>query len=547
MEAATDLQDTATLNLKFKFNPKLGIDNPALSLADDHDHLDFWGRQRPRFCLLSKEVGGTFGFCLHKELGQTGHIVRKVEPGTSAQRQGLQDGDRILGVNGDIVEHEDYYGVVRRIRASGPRVLLIVLAGNMEEVARAHQTDGARLCPVLDSGVRPRLCHVAKDEGGFGFSITHGKRGLFWLTLSCGGAAERAGIPQGARLLEVNGNSVENFSHSQLSRKLRQSGEKVALLVAGPEVEEQCRHLGLPLAAPLAEGWALPARPRQLHLEKGPKGFGFLLREEKGPNGQLGQFLWEVDPGLPADQAGMRAGDRLVAVAGDSVEGLGHEEAVTRIRAQGCHLSLIVVDPDADSFYSMVRLSPLLFLEDASPQADDPASSQKLPLVTQEEAQASLATDLASPLEVSTSLVPPALPSFCQCLLSPGPNGGYGFQLSWGADKPNIIISQVTPGGSAFQAGLRMGDVILEVNGQSVSRENVLEVMQQLSDAKPPLHLRLAAQGRRGSETCSSLEPGKHDEIEITSINRSICGPHQSNYEQKLQLGLHTGSAPTQQ
>ncbi|XP_043853259.1 Na(+)/H(+) exchange regulatory cofactor NHE-RF4 [Dromiciops gliroides] len=502
-----DPQDTTTLTLKFQFNPKLGIDNPALSLADDH--LDSWGPQRPRFCLLSKEEGGRFGFYLHKELGRAGHIVRRVEPGTSAQRQGLQNGDRILGVNGDTVEHEDYCGVVRRIRASGPRVLLIVLAGHVEEAVRAQQPDGSRLCPVLDSGVRPRLCYVAKDEGGFGFSITHGKRGFFWLMLSCGGAAELAGVPQGARLLEVNGISVESFSHSQLSRKLRESGDHVALLVVGPEVEEQCRQLGLPLAAPLAEGWALPARPRRLHLEKGPKGFGFLLREEKGPSGKLGQFLWEVDAGLPADQAGMRAGDRLVAVAGESVEGMNHEEAVTRIRAEGHHLSLIVVDPDADSFYRMVRLSPLLFLEDAGSQAEGPASSQKLPSVSQGEDQASLSTDLASPLGVSTSLVPPALPSFRQCLLSPGPNGGYGFRLSCGADKPDIVISQVTPGGSASQAGLHIGDVILEVNGQSVSRENIFEVLQQLIDTKPPLRLRLVAQGRGSTEAWSSLEPGK--------------------------------------
>lgn len=30
-----------------------------------------------------------------------------------------------------------------------------------------------------------------------------------------------------------------------------------------------------------------------------------------------------VDPGLPAEKAGMQAGDRLVAVAGESVEGAG--------------------------------------------------------------------------------------------------------------------------------------------------------------------------------------------------------------------------------
>lgn len=63
----------------------------------------------------------------------------------------------------------------------------------------------------------------------------------------------------------------------------------MTLLVAGPEVEEKCCQLGMPLAAPLAEGWALPARPRCLHLEKGPQGFGFLLREERDFNGHLGE------------------------------------------------------------------------------------------------------------------------------------------------------------------------------------------------------------------------------------------------------------------
>lgn len=63
----------------------------------------------------------------------------------------------------------------------------------------------------------------------------------------------------------------------------------MTLLVAGPEVEEQCRQLGMPLAAPLAEGWALPTKPRCLHLTKGPKGFGFLLREDKGLDGRPGE------------------------------------------------------------------------------------------------------------------------------------------------------------------------------------------------------------------------------------------------------------------
>lgn len=35
-------------------------------------------------------------------------MVCRVEPGSSAQRQGLPEGDWILGVNNHVVEHEDY-------------------------------------------------------------------------------------------------------------------------------------------------------------------------------------------------------------------------------------------------------------------------------------------------------------------------------------------------------------------------------------------------------------------------------------------------------
>ncbi|XP_037063466.1 Na(+)/H(+) exchange regulatory cofactor NHE-RF4 [Peromyscus leucopus] len=489
MEATADLQDTALLTRKFKFNPRLGIDNPALSLAEDQDQSDPWNLQRPRFCLLSKEEEKSFGFHLQQQLGKADHVVCRVDPGTSAQRHGLREGDRILAVNNSIVEHEDYAVVVRLIRASGPRVLLTVLSGHVHDVVRAQQGSDVSLCPTLGSEVRPRLCHVVKDEGGFGFSITHGARGPFWLVLSSGGAAERSGVPPGARLLEVNGVSVEKLTSNQLNRKLWQSGDQVTLLVAGPEVEEQCRQLGMPLAAPLAEGWALPAKPRGLNIEKGPQGFGFLLREEKGPDGRLGQFLWDVDPGLPADKAGMKAGDRLVAVAGESVDGLGHEETVSRIRAQGSRVSLIVVDPEADRFFSMVRLSPLLFLEN-----------------TEIDASSSLAE--TKDLLVEDAVEPSGPGGSRRCFLYPGPGGGYGFRLCCVASGP-CLISQVTPGGSAARAGLQMGDEILEVNGYPVGGDNDLDRLQQLAEVEPPLCLTLAARNPQHLEAWISSEFGK--------------------------------------
>lgn len=59
-------------------------------------------------------------------------------------------------------------------------------------------------------------------------------------------------------------------------------------------------------------------------MTKGEKGYGFHLHGEKGKNGQ---FIRKVEPGSPAEAAGMRAGDRVVAVNGVNVEKQTHHQA----------------------------------------------------------------------------------------------------------------------------------------------------------------------------------------------------------------------------
>lgn len=74
-------------------------------------HTGGEGTGEPRFYLLSKGSMETFGFCLHEELDCQGHIIRQVELGGLAQRRGLQDGDRLLQVNGCFVDNMDHHRV----------------------------------------------------------------------------------------------------------------------------------------------------------------------------------------------------------------------------------------------------------------------------------------------------------------------------------------------------------------------------------------------------------------------------------------------------
>lgn len=77
-----------------------------------------------------------------------------------------------------------------------------------------------------------------------------------------------------------------------------------------------------------------------------------------------------------------------------------------------------------------------------------------------------------------------------------------------GSSRPHLF-HQVTLGGSAAQAGLQTGDVILEVNGYPMGGENDLKRLQQLAEAKPPLCLKLAARSQQGLEAW--IPPGSRE------------------------------------
>ncbi|KFQ37005.1 Na(+)/H(+) exchange regulatory cofactor NHE-RF4, partial [Merops nubicus] len=330
-DACKEIRDLLLHDKKFEFNPKDGIDNPALSLAED---MDGTGVGQPRFYLLSK--GSAEGFGLHEELGCRGHVVRQVELGGLAQHRGLQDGDRLLQVNGCFVDHLDHHRVSWEHPGSTPGTPGSPSAGGTEAA--------------------PPCCRVPRDKSGFGFSVSapEGVKGTFQLSVQQGGPAERAGVPPGSWLLELNGASVRSYSHGQLARKLKQSGGKVTLLVASSSVEEFYRLRGLRVTAAWADTSWLPFKARELHMVKGPDGYGFLLKEGDCSSGATGQFLWDVDAGLPAERAGMREGDRLLAVNGESIEGLDHHQTVLRIRAHHDRVTLLVIDPLGDEFYQSV-------------------------------------------------------------------------------------------------------------------------------------------------------------------------------------------------
>lgn len=74
-------------------------------------------------------------------------------------------------------------------------------------------------------------------------------------------------------------------------------------------------------------------------------GYGFNLHAEKG---KPGQYIGKVDDGSPAEAAGLRQGDRILEVNGESIADKTHKQVVEAIKGLPNETKLLVVDPHDD-------------------------------------------------------------------------------------------------------------------------------------------------------------------------------------------------------
>ena len=72
---------------------------------------------------------------------------------------------------------------------------------------------------------------IQKDQHGFGFTVS-GDRIVLVQSVRPGGAAMRAGVKEGDRIIKVNGTMVTNSSHLEVVKLIR-SGAYIALTLLG--------------------------------------------------------------------------------------------------------------------------------------------------------------------------------------------------------------------------------------------------------------------------------------------------------------------------
>ncbi|XP_068561005.1 Na(+)/H(+) exchange regulatory cofactor NHE-RF3 [Cebidichthys violaceus] len=477
---------------------------------------------KPKVISLTKRPGQSFGFYLRVEYAVDGHLIRCLEMGGPAELAGMKDGERILRVNGTFVDGLPHSEVVDMVRNSGASVTFHILdeASYKQAKATGVNLSDPQSTPVANGGakqaLKPKLCYLVKSSSSYGFSIcsVKGEQGLFMTEVIKGSVADRAGVSVNDRLLEVNGENVEDSTHDQVVDKIKLAGgSSIMFLLVDEETDRHYQNKHMKTGSWLATAKYLPHKPRVIQLTKGPDGYGFLLKEEK--KNQTGHFIKDLDRDSPAEKAGLKEMDRLVAVDGKEVDNCSHEQVVDKIRQSGNKCCLLVVDKDTDQMYKQGKVSPIVFLEEINDSNSPPSYIEAL--------------NLPGPVQPSTpvqSRQEELKPKLCKMEKT---STGYGFHLNGIQGVSGHHIKEVVKGGAADRANLEDDDIVVEVNGVNVEQSSHDEVVAMIRSSGSSLELLVA-------------NKSVYDQLEAegVTITRLLIG--ETSYAQ-----VHTADTPEEE
>lgn len=97
----------------------------------------------------------------------------------------------------------------------------------------------ASAAPSSEAPAKPRLCHMRTwpDWQGFGFNMHTEKNnpGQYIGEIDDGSPAQLAGLKQGDRIVEVNGENVIGQEHAAVVERIRAKPDETTLLVMDPD------------------------------------------------------------------------------------------------------------------------------------------------------------------------------------------------------------------------------------------------------------------------------------------------------------------------
>ncbi|XP_072452555.1 multiple PDZ domain protein isoform X5 [Notamacropus eugenii] len=336
---------------------------------------------------LQKKPGKGLGLSIVGKRNDTGVFVSDIVKGGIADMDGrLMQGDQILMVNGEDVRNATQEAVAALLKCS---VLQCSLGTVRLEVGRiktgpfhserrtsqsSQMSEGSLSSftfPLSGSNTSEAFDSVSKKNASaleiqglrtveikkgpadsLGISIAGGVGSplgdvpIFIAMMHPNGvAAQTQKLRVGDRIVSICGTSTEGMTHSQAVSLLKNaSGSIEVQVVAGGDVSVVTSPQQEPAGSSLSftgltsnsifQDDLGPPQYKSITLDRGPDGLGFSIVGGYGsPHGDLPIYVKTVfAKGAAAEDGRLKRGDQIIAVNGQSLEGVTHEEAVAILK-----------------------------------------------------------------------------------------------------------------------------------------------------------------------------------------------------------------------
>ncbi|XP_051928492.1 multiple PDZ domain protein [Hippocampus zosterae] len=335
---------------------------------------------------LHKRPGQGLGLSIVGRRNDTGVFVSDIIKGGLADTDGqLMQGDQILSVNGEDVRSATQEAVAGLLKCCVGSLKMDIgrfKAGPFHSQRRLSQSSQVSLTQMeqtsesctskVASGILSgdagqqvpdhqdvRTAEFTKGPGdSLGVSIAGGVGSplgnipIFIAMMNpVGLAAQTQKLMVGDRIISICGTSTEGMSHSQAVTLLKNATGTIQLqVVAGGDntvtgaAQEQAAG-GLQVPSCIFQDDLSPPQYKSITLERGPDGLGFSIVGGYGsPHGDLPIYVKTVfGKGAAAEDGRLKRGDQIMAVNGQPLEGVTHEEAVGILKRTKGSVTLTVL------------------------------------------------------------------------------------------------------------------------------------------------------------------------------------------------------------
>uniref|UniRef100_A0A670K2A9 Multiple PDZ domain crumbs cell polarity complex component n=1 Tax=Podarcis muralis TaxID=64176 RepID=A0A670K2A9_PODMU len=333
---------------------------------------------------LQKKPGKGLGLSIVGKRNDTGVFVSDIVKGGIADLDGrLMQGDQILMVNGEDVRNANQEAVAALLKCSLGTVRLEVgriKAGPFHSERRTSQSSqgsgslssfsfpgsGSNPPESYESTLKKNSCKFqlllfkfyslgVSIAGGVGSPL--GDVPIFIAMMHPNGvAAQTQKLRVGDRIVSICGTPTEGMTHSQAVSLLKNASGTIEIqVVAGGDVSVITSQQQDPPTSSLSFAGLTtnsifqddlgPPQYKTITLDRGPDGLGFSIVGGYGsPHGDLPIYVKTVfAKGAAAEDGRLKRGDQIIAVNGQSLEGITHEEAVAILKRTKGTVTLTVL------------------------------------------------------------------------------------------------------------------------------------------------------------------------------------------------------------